>query len=97
MCEGRERGEREGEPDEENESVNPRGEVEAGLDQVQKEGPVRREFSKTGIIRITTAGASRRGGSSNGRGGSPGHESLGQQERQLQCPADALVAEGEAV
>jgi hypothetical protein len=49
MCEGR-NGE-EGKSGEENETVNPRGEVEAGLDQMQQEGPLRRALS---IIRITT-------------------------------------------
>lgn len=49
MCESRER--KEGQSGEENETVNPRGELETGLDQVQEKCPLRREFSS--IIRIT--------------------------------------------
>jgi hypothetical protein len=75
MCEGRER--KEGKPGEENETVNPRGEVEAGSDQVQQKGPLRREFSN--IIRITTTGGSCFGRSS-GESSSPGHQSFCQQK-----------------
>lgn len=71
MCEGRER--KEGKAGEENETVNPRDEVEAGPDQVQKEAPLRREFSS--IIRITTSGRSSSGSCNMS---SAGHQCLRQ-------------------
>ena len=96
MCEERKRGE--GEAGEENETVNPRGEVEAGPGQVQKKGPLRRAFSVAScIIRITAAGGTGTGTSSSCLGCRPCHQSFCQQKRQLERPLQALVAEGEPV
>lgn len=78
MCESRER--EEGKSDEGNKSVNPRGKLEAGLDQVQEKCPLRRESSN--IIRITTMAGSSRPvfRRSRSRGSCPGHQSFCQEE-----------------